>query len=173
MGAQAVRVGEVLHGERVLGQSREAVQVDAGAERDDELVVMEIDRHAPRALHDDDLLLVEVDAHDLGLPHLQPVQQLAERHDRVGGMDRGGRDLRQERLEDEIVVGVDELDLELAARPSFSSALAANTPPKPPPITSTFFLVMAISGLAQPHIVTPIPTPMLHCVKSRLGSGFG
>src|SRR5690242_1295786 len=30
-------------------------------------------------------------------------------------MDRGGGDLRQERLEDEIVVGVDELDLELAA----------------------------------------------------------
>ena len=88
VGAQAVRVGQVLHGERVLGQSREAVEVDAGAERDDELVVMEIDRHAPRALHDDHLLLGEVDAHDLGLADLEPVQQLAERHDRVGGMDR-------------------------------------------------------------------------------------
>ena len=57
---------------RVLWQSREAVEIDAGAQRDDELVVMEIDWHAPRALHDDDLLLGEVDAHDLGLPHLQP-----------------------------------------------------------------------------------------------------
>ena len=67
--------------------------------------------------------MVEIDAHDLGLPHLQPAQQLAQGHDRVGGMDAGGGDLGQERLEDEIVVGVDELDLELAARRR-SSALA-------------------------------------------------
>ena len=115
VGAQAVRVGEVLHGQRVLGQSGEALQIDAGAERDDELVVIEIHRDAARALHDDHLLLVEVDAHDFGLTHLQPVQQLAERHHRVGGMDRGGGDLGQKRLKDEIVVGVDEFDLELAA----------------------------------------------------------
>ncbi len=52
-----VRVGEVLHGERMLGQSGEAVEVDAGAERDDQLVIRKVDRNAPRALHHDDGLL--------------------------------------------------------------------------------------------------------------------
>ncbi len=114
MGAQAVRVGQVLHGERMLGQSGEAVEVHAGAERDHQLVIGKVDRNAPRALDHGHRLLGEVDAHDLGLPHLEMAEQLAQRNDRVGGMNARGGDLRQQRLEDEIVVGVDELDFELA-----------------------------------------------------------
>ena len=97
------------------GRPGKRFKIDAGAERDDELVIVEIDGDAARALDDDHLLLLEVDAHDLGLTHLEPAQQLAQRHDRIGGMDAGRGDLGQQRLEDEIVVGVDELDLELAA----------------------------------------------------------
>ncbi len=95
MGAEPVRVGQVLHGERVLGQAGEALQVDAGAERDHQLVIFEVDGNAPRALDDDHRLLVEVDAHDLGLPDLDAAEQLAQRHDGIGGMDAGRRDLGQ------------------------------------------------------------------------------
>ena len=73
-----------------------------------------------------------------------PAEQLAERHDGIGGMDAGRGDLGQQRLEHEIIIGVDQLDLELA-RPCRSSALAANTPPKPPPITRTFFFATGCS----------------------------
>ena len=41
MRAEPVRVGEVLHGQRVLGQAGEAVEIDARAERDHQLVVSE------------------------------------------------------------------------------------------------------------------------------------
>ena len=115
MRAEPMRVGEVLHGERMLRQSGEPLEIDAGAERDDDLVIMKVDRDQARPLHDDHLLLLEVDAHDLGLAHLEPAQQLAQGHDRVGRMDARRGDLRQQRLEDEIVIGVNELDIELAA----------------------------------------------------------
>ncbi len=115
VGAQAVRVGEILHGERVLGQAGEALQVHAHAERDHELVVVQLDRQAAEALHHDHDLAGEVDAHDLGLADLHAAEQEPQRRDRVGGMDGGGRDLGQERLEHEIIVVVDELDVEPAA----------------------------------------------------------
>ena len=60
-------------------------------------------------------------------------------------------------------------------RPCCSSALAANTPPKPPPITSTFFFAMGLvsMSMASLKLLRRIPTPMLHCVKSRVCSSFG
>ena len=76
---------------------------------------MQVHGDEPCALHDDDLALVEVDAHDLGLAHLDAAEQLPKRHDRVGRMDAGRRDLGQQRLEHEIIVGIDQLDVELAA----------------------------------------------------------
>ena len=115
MGAQAVRVGEVLHGERVLGQAGEAIEIDAHAERDDELVVGKVDGDAAEALHHGHGLLVEVDAHDVGLADLEPRAGAAQRRHRVGGVDGGGGDLGQQRLEDEVVVVVDQLDVELVA----------------------------------------------------------
>ena len=77
--------------------------------------IMKVDRDQARPLHDDHLLLLEVDAHDLGLAHLEAAQQLAQGHDSVGRMDARRGDLRQQRLEDEVVIGVNELDIELAA----------------------------------------------------------
>ena len=52
------------------GSPGKRVEVDARAERDDELVVMEDRPGCAGALHDDHLLLVEVDAHDFGLTYL-------------------------------------------------------------------------------------------------------
>jgi hypothetical protein len=57
-------------------------------------------------------------------------KQEAQRRHRVGGMDGGGSDLGEERLKDEVVIVVDQLDIEFVAA----------TPPKPPPMTRTFFL---------------------------------
>ncbi len=56
VGTQAMGVRQVLHGERVLGQPGEALQIDAGAERDHQLVIGEIDRNTPRTLHHGDRL---------------------------------------------------------------------------------------------------------------------
>ncbi len=118
MRAQAMRVAEVLHGERVLGQAWKTRQVDAHAERDDQLIIGKIDGNAPEALDHRHGLFVEVDAHDLGLAHLGMAEQKPQRHHRIGGMDGGGSDLGQERLEHEIIVVVDQLDVErLAAEP--------------------------------------------------------
>ena len=114
MRPQAVRVREILHGERMLWQAGEAVEVNAGTERDDQLIIAKVDRAALGALHNGDLLLGEVDAHHLGLAYLNAAKQLTQGHDGVGGMDAGGRDLGQERLENEIIVRVDQLDIELA-----------------------------------------------------------
>ena len=66
-------------------------------------------------MHHDHRLHLEVDAPDFGLAHLDPAQKLAQRHDRVGRMDGRRRDLGKQWLEDEIVIGVDELDLDLVA----------------------------------------------------------
>jgi hypothetical protein len=82
----------------MLGQAGEALQVHSRAERDDKLVVVQVDRDALRALDDDHLLLGKVDAHDLGLAHLNVAKQLAQRHDGVSGGDGRGGDLRQQRL---------------------------------------------------------------------------
>ena len=74
MRAQAMRVRQVLHGERVLGQTGEAVEIDARAHGDDELVVRQVDGNPPRALHDDHRFFGEVDGHDVGLAHLRVAQ---------------------------------------------------------------------------------------------------
>ena len=42
-------------------------------------------------------------------------KQEAQRRHRVGGMDGGGSDLGEERLKDEVVIVVDQLDIEFAA----------------------------------------------------------
>ena len=115
VGAQAVRIGEVLHGERVLGQTGEAIEVDAHAERNDELVIGKVDGDAAEALHDGHGLLGEVDAHDVGLADLNAAQQEPQRRHRVGGVNRGCGDFGQQRLEDEVVVVVDQFDVELVA----------------------------------------------------------
>jgi hypothetical protein len=96
-------------------QTGKALQVDSRAERDDELVIVQVDRNPLRALDHDHLLLGEVDAHDFGLPHLNPAKQLAQRHDRIGRMDGRCSDFGKQRLEHEVIVGIDELDIELAA----------------------------------------------------------
>ena len=103
----------------MLWQARETFKVDPRAERDHQLVIGEVDRHAPRTLHHGHGLLGEVDAHDFRLPHLEAAQELADWHDRIRRMNAGRRNLRQKRLEHEVIIGVDELDLELAEALAF------------------------------------------------------
>ena len=129
-----------------------------------ELIVGEIDRQAPEALHDGDHLLVEIDAHDLGLAHLDAAKQEAQGHDRVGGVDGRGRDLGQQRLEHEIIVVVDQLDVELVAALALE-LLGGEHAAKAAAENEDLFLVHA----GKPpllHGFEGIPTPMLHCVKS-------
>ena len=125
-----MRVGEVLHGERVLGQAGEAVEIDAHAERDDQLVIGEVDRNPAEALHHGHRLLGEIDAHHVGLADLGAAQEQAQRRHRVGGVDGGGGDLGQQRLKHEVVVVVDQLDVEpvgTAARQLLGGKNAAET----------------------------------------------
>ena len=77
------------------------------------------------------------------------------------------RDLGKERLEDEIVIGVDELDLDLAGalpRERLSSEHAAEAAAD----HEDFLLIHG----QQFFLPEAIPTPMLHCVKSRHESVF-
>jgi len=105
MSAQTVRVGQILHGKRVFWQAREALQVHSSAERDNQLVVMQVDRNALHALDDDHLLLGKVDPHNFRLPHLNLAQQLTKRHDCICGMDGRCGYFGEQGLEDEVVVG--------------------------------------------------------------------
>ena len=61
------------------------------------------------------LLLGKVDPHNFRLPHLNLAQQLTKRHDCICGMDGRCGYFGEQGLEDEVVVGVDQLDVELAA----------------------------------------------------------
>src|SRR5680860_764225 len=84
-------------------------------------------------------------------------------------MDARGGNLRQQRLEHKIVVGVDELDLELApAKPleRFRSEHAAKA------AADHEDLLLRHGLFHGPHslICQGIPTPMLHCVKSRFAA---
>ena len=114
VGPEAMGVGQVLHRERVLGKAGEALEIDAGAETDHKLVVSEIDRRPPRALHHGHGLAGEVDAHDLGKSDLDPPQELAKGNDRVGRMNGRGGNLGKQGLEHEVVVAVDKFDVEPA-----------------------------------------------------------
>ncbi len=169
MGAQPVRVGQILDGERMLRQAGEALEIDPGAERDHQLVIGEVDGNAPRALDDDDALLGEVDAHDLGLPHLEAAKQLAQRHDRVGGMDAGRGDLGQQRLKHEIIIGVDQLDIELAPALPLER-LGREHAAKAAADHQDLFLRHGLFHRASLVYCPGIPTPMLHCVKSRFAA---
>jgi hypothetical protein len=151
----------------MLGQAGEAVEVYAGAERDHQLVIGKVDRNTPRALDHGHRLLGEVDSHDFGLPHLEVAEQLAQRNDRVGGMDARGGDLWQQRLEDKIVIAVDELDFELASAKPLErlgrehAAKAAADHEDLSLLHGLFHEPLSLNSQG-------IPTPMLHCVKSPL-----
>ena len=73
---------------------------------------------ALHALEDGDFLALEVDIVDFRLAHEHVLEQQAQRRRRVRGGHLAGGDLGQQRLEDEIVLGVDQLDLGAVAEPA-------------------------------------------------------
>ena len=77
--------------------------------------------------------------HDIDVPRAR--QDAADRRGDVGRREPGGRHLIEQRLEQVIVVLVDDGDVERLP----ASALAADSPPKPAPTMTTRGLVMAIS----------------------------
>ena len=117
--AEPEGVAEVLHGERVLGDAGHRRGVADLAEAEDEVVVRHLDQLAALALGDLDDLPLDVDAVDLAPAELGLRHDVADRVDDVGRVDAAGRHLGQERLEDEVVLLGEELDVHVAgARPS-------------------------------------------------------
>ena len=57
-----------------------------------------------------DTFVDDVDLVDVADLDLDPVQQPSQRHDHVRGLDRARDDVREERLEDEVIVAVDQGD---------------------------------------------------------------
>ena len=108
---QRHRVAERLHRQRVVGEAREARQVDPLAERHHQVVERHLGVAPLQALEDHRDLPLEVDVPDQRLPHPHARQQPAQRRHRVADRNRPGRHLRQQRLVDEIVDRVDQLDV--------------------------------------------------------------
>ena len=134
---QRHRVAERLHRQRVVGEPGKARQVDPLAERHHQMVERHLGVAPLQTLEDHRDLPLEVDVADLRLPHPHARQQPAQRRHRVADRDRPGRHLRQQRLVDEIVDRVDQLDVGEVAPARRCSSFAANMPAKPPPSTST------------------------------------
>ena len=114
--AQPECVAEVLQRQRVLADARHRREVADLAEPEHELVVGALGEGAALALGDQDDLPLRVDAVDLAPAELRLGDDVADRVDDVGRADAAGRHFRQERLEDEIVLLREELDMHVLAR---------------------------------------------------------
>ena len=107
------RVCEVLEGERVLGQPAQAAEIGHVAEREDEVVVLEDVVARQEARRERDRLRREVDLLHLADVHVRSRQEMRERAHHVGEPDAAGHDLGEHRLEDEVVLAIDERDLDV------------------------------------------------------------
>ena len=135
--ADALGVLDAPHGQAVLLHAGDAEEVGLAAQRDDELVVGELDTTVG---HDD--LLVRVYARDLGPPEAGSgedegaPQGLGD----VAGVDVAADDPWHHRPEgEEVVARYDQYPDVVALPISLHRSVAAVYPPKPPPSTSTFF----------------------------------
>ena len=109
--AQGQRVAQRLHRQRMRGEAGDARKVDGLAEREHQVVVADLGVAPLQPLEDGDDLALEVDGVDLRLAHPNAGQQAPERRHRVAHRDAARRHLGQQRLEDEVVHLVDQLDI--------------------------------------------------------------
>ena len=116
MVSEPVRVAEVLQRQRVFADARHGGEVADLAEPEDELVIGNFGQGAALALRDQDDLPPRVDAVDLAPAEVRLGDDVADRVDDVGRADAPGRHFGQERLEDEIVLLREELDMHVLAR---------------------------------------------------------
>ena len=110
--AEADRVGERLERERVLGQPRLTAKVGHGAERHDEAVVGDHRRAGQDAGAESNGARLDVDTLDLADVDPRRGEQPAKWSDGVDDAHAPGHDLSEHRLEDEVVLTVDDADLD-------------------------------------------------------------
>ena len=112
--AQVQRVVQVLERQRMLRQPAQPPEVGDGAEREDQVVVLDHVRVRQEAGRGGDRALLQIDRLDLPDVDLGPGQQAPQRADQVEQTD-GPRDhFRQHRLEHEVVFLRDQHDLVIA-----------------------------------------------------------
>ena len=93
------------------GSACSAPEVGHVAQREDQVVVLEDVVARQEARRERDRLRREVDLLNLADVHVGARQEMRERAHHVGEPDAAGHDLREHRLEDEVVLAIHERDL--------------------------------------------------------------
>ena len=106
--AEVERVAECPHTDRVLGHAGHRAEVGDAPERDHEGVVRDAEHFTALPAPHRDALVDRVDLVHIADLDVDPVQQPPQRDDHMRGLDRARDDVGQERLEDEVVVAVDQ-----------------------------------------------------------------
>lgn len=111
--AQVDGLADGLHADADLGQARDGQRARDGAERRDEHVVLVLLDVTVGELDRDGLALV-LDAGGAAGDHVAALEDLAQGHHDVAGLDGTGRRLGEERLVGHVRLGVDHRDGRLA-----------------------------------------------------------
>ena len=98
--------------DRVLGHPRDQVKVGHAPDGDDQRVVVDRRDRAAQPAREHDGPVHGVDRGDVTDLHLTVGQHPPQRYDDVGRLDRPRDDVGQQRLEDEVVVAIEEQDLD-------------------------------------------------------------
>ena len=116
--AEIEGVAKCPHADRVLGHPGHRPEVGHASERDHERVVPDAEHLAALPAPYRDTFGDDVDLVDVADLDVDPVEQPSQRHDHMRGLDRARDDVREERLEDEVVVAVDEGDRDAVVLPA-------------------------------------------------------
>jgi hypothetical protein len=123
--AQVDRVGKGLEADAVLGQAGDRQRARDRAERDHEVLVVEVEQALARLdLHP---FAVEVEPRRPSEDELGMRAHHPQRHDHVAGLERARRRLRQHRREQHRVLGADDGCPALAELPGHVAAREAAT----------------------------------------------
>ena len=102
--AQRERVGQVLEGAGVLGETAHPAEIGHRAQGEHQVVERDLVRMGMKPRAGDHHLAREIDAEGLAHVNLGARQQPPHRAHRIDDADRPGNDLRQHGLKDEVVV---------------------------------------------------------------------
>ncbi len=143
--AQGERVAEVLERECVFGEAPQPAEVRDVAEREHQMVVVQdvLVRAEPRRGRD--RAVAEVNGLDLADVQVRARQQPADGADHVRDADRAGDHFGQHRLEDEVVLLIDQHDLEIVAPPERLLKLLRRVDPGEPAAENDHALTCAFA----------------------------
>ena len=110
------RVLQVLERQRVLGEPAQAAEVGDVAEREHQVVEREHVRVRLEARRGRHSARSEIDPHHIAHVQFRARQEVLQRADQIREADRSADDLRQHRLEDEVVLLGDEDQFHVVAR---------------------------------------------------------